>query len=248
MTWLRWALRTEHFVATMARRDFMARREQPPAAAPPPVAGVSEAELRARAQAVVNMKMEAWAAKDVGYGVHSVKVGQRVAFDEMGRRIRGGETVWGEVAVKSPEDRKREKHEKSLQKTASYMKKLLSPRTGAIFHGRSAPAPLVAGSAEEGAIAAALFGGQLARAVGSSTGARRPQHVRRVQQQHARLAGGAPPSRKVEKARRASQYLEEGQHLPPVSGEVKSSQSQDCQEMQGWMVAVNVLNDPRESK
>ena len=81
----------------------------------PPPLGMSAAELaqaRAKAQAMVNSKTEAWAAADLGYGFRMATVGKRPVYDETGFHFRGFKDARGLVPRKPPEEFKRDKIEK----------------------------------------------------------------------------------------------------------------------------------------
>ena len=182
----------------------------------------------------------------LGHGFRIAKVGRRPVFDA-GHFV-GYEDVFGEVPIKPPAERERDKLEK---KQAFFERKRINKerlehqaKGGAFSHGR--PTPRASVAEEDALLRAALLPEQTAR--GHAASACRSQHVQRAHVQHTRASEGAPLSTQVESARRARQYQEASQRLPPVSGEVSTSQSGDWQQQAEWVRTVNRLSDPRESK
>ena len=231
-----------------AVRSWALVEEPPPAAAPAP-AIVSAAELRAQAQAVVNLKLEEWAAIDRGYGVRLGKVGTKPIYDESGmhRRLVRHEDIMGEVAIKSPKEReydKRKKSEDFFEKKRMKAVRSEYDRRAAKIPAAHAPAP-AAGAADAAVLRAALLPTEAAR--GHAARVERMNHTERAQLQHTRVSEGAPLSSEVELARRERQY-QESRPMPPVSGEVKTGEAADWHANASWIRTVSWLQHPRESK
>ena len=205
-------------------------------------------EARARAQAIADATVASWNAANRGHGVKVVKETELI-YGWV------SDTQYGVVTKISTNFVPKEQPVGKLVKTQRWRQQQAAQKArGAYFrsldrsgHFQGGARASVAGSVVEDALLhAALFPEETAR--GHAASVCRSQHVQRAHVQHLRASEGAPLSTQVESARRASQHQAASQYLPPVSGEVRTSQSGDWQQQAAWGRAVNRLTDPRESK